>query len=951
MKQQDRSESPLFKPGQLAAEAGEITHPATAPMATMYNKAKTTISTSFNLASTYSGNAESNANTPGKRKVRHTLLDVAAYFAELDRMIENGELENEIPAYDPTEEKLPADKVSVFRPGFTNALFLIKHKVAQRILNAVQALKLKCPSAELDHMEQRIKKLLSPSFGRPVSVGWNGNAGKGKTSSINAVLSVANLAHTSSGSVATYVPVEYLPLGDREAPYAFEPKICLPEEALKCIRDYWEDYYGGMLWDDKDEDDMGATDAVKPARDAFLALFSDIKQFANEETLDDFLGQATSIDDPKILSKLLKWGKERYDKLYQILAMQRGRAFEAQTPDDLGEIMRPYLQTATDPCFEGHENLGLKNSVWPFVKFGRVSLNHPLLDHIIIADLASHNDCNRQRVRLTQNYIKTCQVAVMVDEVKRAGDNEPFKQSIFEVWRRRRGDSVVVVLTHTDDIGDDASCKPPLELDEQDALDSLKAHKIVYEQKCKKIGAKCKEPAYKKDPALRAELNDQRDNYKAHVTHATILRKRILIGARNRQVKTALKTWFRDKTGVKVPLSVFCVSTTKYMELIEPDDERTLKDPPVFTPESTEIIALRRHLLTLVNKRGQEQSIVNYYRLVKHLLNEMSLACTGFKPMCNRNSLIRFIQEAHESLPDLCRQHRLGFTKLLEPVLEVFSKSMQEWLRKAESKCEKFGNYNANSYGTFLKRHGVHKRPNQKKENWNLTLLDFALGELEPLLTILCSQGCNTFANDLMQAFHNQMDDLERELRFKLDQTQIKLFGEFFENLQLQNKQLEVLVRSAVRTLKEGLLKVGHEVTSLEAKGNPFLRHMKHTYTSIMEQYPPKSGKPAVHINRRTMFKKAVTDPVSGPYQAIKTHIETQASVLLQTADSALKKGCDEIFVEIFHNFDQICPEQEDYAFKALERGKELRGDIEQARQVLEGEVKEALLSAGIKVA
>ena len=79
-----------------------------------------------------------------------------------------------------------------------------------------------------------------------------------------------------------------------------------------------------------------------------------------------------------------------------------------------------------------------------------MSLNHPLLDHIIIADLAGHNDCNRQRVRLTQNYIKTCQVAVMVDEVKRAGDNEPFKQSIFEVWRRRRGDSVVVVLTHTD---------------------------------------------------------------------------------------------------------------------------------------------------------------------------------------------------------------------------------------------------------------------------------------------------------------------------------------------------------------------------------------------------------------------------------------------------------------------------------------------------------------------
>jgi hypothetical protein len=283
-------------------------------------------------------------------------------------------------------------------------------------------------------------------------------------------------------------------------------------------------------------------------------------------------------------------------------------------------------------------------------------------------------------------------------------------------------------------------------------------------------------------------------------------RRRILIEARNRQVKTALRSWFRDKTGIKDPLPVFCVSTTQYMQLIRDDDERNMMNPPEFTVASTEIVALRRHMLTLVKKRGQKESMVNYYRLVKHLLSDMSLACAGFKPMCNRNHLIKFIQDAHEGLPDQCRRHRQKFTQQLQPVLDVFSKSMEGWLRRAEKACDRFGNYNANSYLTFLKRQGIHKRPYQKRENWNRILLDYATADVESLLSDLCSNGCSTFANDLIQAFHDHMDDMERELRLNLDQIQISLFSEFFENIQLQNKGLEALVRSVVWTLKEGFL-------------------------------------------------------------------------------------------------------------------------------------------------
>ena len=194
-------------------------------------------------------------------------------------------------------------------------------------------------------------------------------------------------------------------------------------------------------------------------------MFSDIPDFEDEQKADAFLGQAESVNDPNILPKLLEWGSERHRKLLQIISKQ---PFFAHTISDLAELMEPFVQTALSPRYEGSEDLGLESSVWPFVKMARyvsvptsfsgksltllsVALNNPLLEAgIILADLPGHNDSSAHRVRLAESYIKRCRVTLVVDEIKRAADNESLKQSILEAWRRRREDSVTVVLTHTD---------------------------------------------------------------------------------------------------------------------------------------------------------------------------------------------------------------------------------------------------------------------------------------------------------------------------------------------------------------------------------------------------------------------------------------------------------------------------------------------------------------------
>ena len=61
-------------------------------------------------------------------------------------------------------------------------------------------------------------------------------------------------------------------------------------------------------------------------------------------------------------------------------------------------------------------------------------------------------------------------------------------------------------------------------------------------------------------------------------------------------------------------------------------------------------------------------------------------------------------------------------------------------------------------------------------------------------------------------------------------------------------------------------------------------------------------------------------------------------------------QGCDDVFIRVFANFDIICPQREDDGRMALQRGKELRRDIEMARELLEGKAMEKLERAGVRV-
>lgn len=241
------------------------------------------------------------------------------------------------------------------------------------------------------------------------------------------------------------------------------------------------------------------------------------------------------------------------------------------------------------------------------------------------------------------------------------------------------------------------------------------------------------------------------------------------------------------------------------MELVRDKENRTLMDPPDFTAESTEIVALRQHVVTMVKKRGQDKSMDNHYRLVQLLLKEMTLACTNFKPMYKRGKLIKLVKTAQEGVSELCRKQLQGVSKLFAPILEQFKQSIDEWNLRAQKACDKWGNYNAASYWAFLRHHGKHKRPTKGPEDWNAALLEYATEDLETLIDAIHDEGCSSLEADLIQALHEKIDNLERELRLNLDQTHAK-YNEFFGSMQLLDKVMESHVQAVVSKLQDDIL-------------------------------------------------------------------------------------------------------------------------------------------------
>jgi hypothetical protein len=184
------------------------------------------------------------------------------------------------------------------------------------------------------------------------------------------------------------------------------------------------------------------------AHECFQELFSAYPGFADDDAAESFLRTTKTPNDPLVLNKLLKY-------IRNILRMfvsdgESTLTLGSNTAEGLVEKFLPFTRKVRFGFFNGTD---LNFSPWPLVRLVWVKLSSPILSQgIILADLPGASDVNRFRVDAANRYMQTCDITIVFAKIDRPERSLYLEKQYMDAYCRRRSESVIIVLTRSDDL-------------------------------------------------------------------------------------------------------------------------------------------------------------------------------------------------------------------------------------------------------------------------------------------------------------------------------------------------------------------------------------------------------------------------------------------------------------------------------------------------------------------
>lgn len=271
--------------------------------------------------------------------------------------------------YNPMSESLP--NLPAYHPSFVKA----QRYCSELMEDAALLLK------NAEYRDSRVLQLLekasnsqSLEYPKPRTVGLMGDSGVGKSSLINCLLDAPDIALSgANGGACTNVITEYHQAQpSQEAPFMAEISLFEPSRVQHTLKVHLGSFYryahGSIEAMDQEEiDDLHAH--VTTALETFQALFADREEFSNEERTKEFLEQAHSESDPKMLQQLYGWIQESISKCGAEGGIIRRTAY---APEELASETERFVTTCKH-FFD--ENDCHVPSLWPLIKAVRYVLD------------------------------------------------------------------------------------------------------------------------------------------------------------------------------------------------------------------------------------------------------------------------------------------------------------------------------------------------------------------------------------------------------------------------------------------------------------------------------------------------------------------------------------------------------------------------------------------------
>ncbi|KAF2208156.1 hypothetical protein CERZMDRAFT_101610 [Cercospora zeae-maydis SCOH1-5] len=330
------------------------------------------------------------------------------------------------------------------------------------------------------HLLRNASAAASPPAKRKRRIYLVGDSGAGKSSTINCVLGMPNLAMAFGlGESVTRVATSY------EGPFASQTRrfaariVCLSLNEIRAkLRALYKDYCSYQLEladmaksaqakaskrssEDDESFDVRNTkrQASQSAFEVFRSLFCEHPDFEDNERAESFLKVAADGPEDQIIGVFTKWCKSLLPKLTEVSGNMKTEnkskkgpgdqipvsLFEADTQEELQAQLSRYAAS----------NALSNASLWALVSKIHIGIRGvPILEHAIFVDWPGAGDTNDLRAKASTHRVSDCDEIWIVCHISRVCTNRTVSDALH---RYAAAKPCSIVCTHLDANADDSN--------------------------------------------------------------------------------------------------------------------------------------------------------------------------------------------------------------------------------------------------------------------------------------------------------------------------------------------------------------------------------------------------------------------------------------------------------------------------------------------------------------
>ncbi|KAH7133693.1 hypothetical protein EDB81DRAFT_859227 [Dactylonectria macrodidyma] len=626
-----------------------------------------------------------------------------------------------------------------------------------------------------------------------------GDSGEGKSSLINSLLHVSEIAQTADiGSACTSVVTEYRQKkAEHVAPITIEVEYLsasgMKELVKELLWSFRQLYLPGVESDDTSEQDYGRY--MRESDQAWSALQSAFQH--QRRFTKDFLRDMSEGALERITTQVLQWVEE----------------IEWPSGGNNGFWVST-AQTAEECCEK--TKVFMQDKYWPFTKIIRVYLNSQVLrTGVVLADLPGLQDTNLARVRATQDYLIKCDNVFIVAEISRAITDQSLKSSLFWVLSRHvpmeweqsgsKNFKLAVVCTKSEELNKDKArtkfCGPNKRISSETITeldDEIKAAKSAGDRPRKKAAKK------------KQEI--------------------LLIQARNDHVTQGLQRAYAADMEGKT-LDVFCVSNTMYQKYSQKGNTEYVM--------ASGIPDLRRfcHSMTADAQLGEAKHFLQ--SKLSTLLNSLHLWTNSFQndqleeEVGLKEEVYLQLNERICEIPSLVGTFRQDFEKCFqEQIMNLIVGRDKHWERAAITEGRRWQTWHFSQYRAWCHNNGNHETSKRDAEDWNAKIIWKMRMELEFQWDLVEEEVALVFSG-LLNKTQKFLNDVELTIRNKATSDHATPLASSIDS---QIRNFEYLIKREERTFL-GEVKAIRRYASDSNTNSFILKEMIPLYRSASSQF------------------------------------------------------------------------------------------------------------------